>query len=107
MDDNIPESCVTGIEDISDHHGNFNIHPNPFIDKVFFSIYRTEYGIESIRVIDNKGGLVKMIICDKRSKDEIFWDGLDDSGHSVSEGIYLVILTFSNGEFITSKIVKN
>ncbi len=76
----------------------FEITPNPFMTTIMF---QTDYKINSIITIYNTAGkLIKTL-----SKSPLIWNGQDEKGKIVSEGIYFVNAKIGN-QIITKKIVK-
>jgi hypothetical protein len=77
---------------------DFHIAPNPFVSTIMF---QTDYKTNSIITIYNTAGkLIKTL-----SKPPLIWNGQDEKGNKIPEGIYFVNAKIGN-QIITKKIVK-
>ncbi|MDD2890460.1 MAG: C25 family cysteine peptidase [bacterium] len=80
---------------------DFKSQPNPFYKKTYikFNVRMSETKI-NIAVYDLSGKLVKTVVDKsfKPGKYELSWDGCNETGISVSNGIYFVKLSASGGE---------
>ncbi|MDD5530180.1 MAG: C25 family cysteine peptidase [bacterium] len=80
---------------------DFKSQPNPFYKKTYikFNVRKTETKI-NIAVYDLSGKLVKTVTNKsfKPGKYELSWDGYNETGISVSNGIYFIKLSASGGE---------
>ena len=98
-----------GVDDPPHNQIGFQIYPNypnPFSNStnISFNIPRT-YKTVQVKIYNIKGQLVKTIDSNNTDQlsDEVVWDGKDDLGRTLSNGIYLYQLT---GKNYTSKIMK-
>ena len=74
-------------------------YPNPFNPTTKISFSLAEAGQVSINIYNMKGQLVKTLVNAELDNDyhEIVWNGVDDSGKSVSSGVYFYKLSTNNG----------
>jgi hypothetical protein len=107
MDANIPEVCITGNFEGYENQNSLNIYPNPFEDEIYFWINGSKSDPVSIRIFDYSGKPVRCIDQELPLKNKFVWDGLDSSGNPLTRGLYIVKIILSDGNFITSKIIKN
>lgn len=82
------------------------IYPNPFSTKITISCNLNEIDrIESIKIFDTTGRLIKTINLKEITNGQWTWDGTTDEGQSVNAGIYTIeIKTTENTH--TQKIIK-
>ncbi len=69
-----------------------NLYPNPFEDSISIE-YSIEYRSKiDIRIVDMKGRIVRGLISEelKTGNYSISWDGRDNSGQLVPEGLYII-----------------
>ncbi len=67
-------------------------YPNPFSESISFELYLPQWEMVDIRIYDCRGALVRTIIEEELVKwsDTVRWDGRNDSGEQVSDGVYFV-----------------
>lgn len=75
-------------------------YPNPFNPGTTISFSLAEESNVSIDVFNTKGQLVRNLVSNqsfgRSAEHSVYWDGLDNSGNSVSSGIYLYIMETDN-----------
>ncbi len=98
-----------GVDDPPDNQMGFQLYPNypnPFSNStnISFNIPGTSKTFQ-IKIYNIKGQIVKTIDSNNTGQisNEVVWDGKDDQGKALSNGIYLYQLT---GKNYTSKIMK-
>jgi len=95
------------------------ISPNPFRDKTVITFGRMRSGNRilevdrnltlALKIYDATGRLVKdcnALLSHPMSSNQITWDGLDDKGNTLPQGVYFVHLTTSDNSTIIRKLVK-
>ncbi len=80
--------------------------PNPFRDRAQISFYVPSRTNVTLNIYDATGRLVKTLVKGTvdAGRHSVIWNGTDNSGHSVSEGIYIYRLS-ANGESRTGRVV--
>jgi hypothetical protein len=69
------------------------VSPNPFRHKTKISYAILSNSLASIRIYDMQGRMIKDIMLPHSDFPfSIFWDGTDDAGQPIPEGVYFVIL---------------
>lgn len=76
---------------------SFTYYPNPAVDEITIEAFGCEVKIESIQVFDIWGRLIGSLIPSKDNKVQL--------GH-ISQGVYLMKITLTNGQVNTVEIVK-
>ena len=84
------------------------VYPNPLTtaSKIEFSLNTAEH--ISIIIYNELGQLVNNLVSDtyvNEGKFQVIWDGKDNSGADVSNGIYIYKIIGENGAVSTGKIV--
>jgi len=100
---------IEGGTDVAETPSAFGLegaYPNPFNPKTNIEFALDVGGFATLRIFDSSGRLVRTLregtlAAGPHSAD---WDGLDDAGHAVSSGLYLVRLS-SGGRMDTSKLL--
>ena len=66
-------------------------HPNPFNPLTTVTFTLEKAGIASLRIFDASGRLVRTLFTDYRDSGAhaVLWDGRDDGGRQVGDGVYL------------------
>ncbi len=100
---------IYGVDDPPQNQIGFQLYqnyPNPFSNStnISFKIPQTSKAVQ-IKIYNIKGQLAKTIDSNYTDQlsNEVVWDGKDDQGKALSNGIYLYQLT---GKNYTSKIMK-
>ncbi len=102
---------VLATNDIAEKNvGDWKIAPNPFTDEtaIHFSGLKTGDQL-NLYVYDIQGNLVKKIISNQKAFENAIstsWDGTNDTGAKVNNGVYFVSLNV-NGENFFARILKN
>lgn len=107
MDANIPETCITGISNNLSELHYLNVYPNPFTDHVVFDINGNEAAITHISIRDPLGRYIKDFSGKELSNSPLIWNGSDHSGNSVSSGLYIIKIKWTDGNWSNYKILKN
>lgn len=87
---------------------SFEVYPNPFETSTTIRILgNTPSNNASVSIYDYRGRLVKELVKGTTFSSDILlnWDGTNQSGNSVSSGVYF-ISSLVNGEHSFSKVVK-
>ena len=81
-------------------------HPNPFNPLTTVTFTLEKAGIASLRIYDAHGHLVRTLVSGHRDSGNhaVRWDGLDDDGRQVGDGVYLYRLDAA-GDSDTRKMV--
>ncbi len=84
-----------------------SIHPNPFNANARITWQQKAETASSLRIYDLKGRLVKTLLTDHKASGirSAAWDGTDDTGKSVANGIYFCRLNASDGSSAAQKLV--
>ncbi|RLD74167.1 MAG: hypothetical protein DRJ10_17140, partial [Bacteroidetes bacterium] len=101
------EAQYTGIE-INEYLLDVKISPNPMISGTRISFTLLSNDNVSIAVFDISGRKVSAIINQehiKSGKHSIFWNGTNDLGHDLENGVYFIRIYFGDG-VVVKKIVK-
>jgi hypothetical protein len=123
LDDGIPPSTkeeyfqrildfFNGVYSVIPEDNNFafkeslNCIPNPFSNKTNISFYLQKETRVSIDIFDVEGKNIRTLINSKLNsgKHNIIWDGNDNSGNTVAEGIYFYRLKTKTSSF-TKKVI--
>jgi hypothetical protein len=96
--------------------GQFNLdfignYPNPFDNKTYFSYRLTEQTTEpvTIHIYTVSGRLIRTLYSGSANEinyGEIYWDGLDEDGSSISNGVYFYKITAKRGDDKIEKTMK-
>lgn len=100
------EQSISSIEQI-ESVGFFLISPNPFSTEVQIPLLLSKSQVIQLDIINLNGQMVKNLSKGKLNADEhvFIWNGRDDSGHSVSKGIYYCRLMTETG-IAVQKLIK-
>jgi len=100
------KGTVSGIEEkkwLAVNNNSVNVYPNPFSMQTVIRLQMTN-GRSQIKIYDVSGCLVR-ILSINQSNNQIRWDGRNDYGMVVPDGIYFCTVNFP-GKRVTKKIVK-
>ncbi|MCX6640982.1 MAG: C25 family cysteine peptidase [bacterium] len=91
-----------------DFIGNY---PNPFNDKTYFSYRLTEQTTEPvrIRIYTVSGRLIRTLYSNSAQEinyGEIYWDGLDEDGSTIANGVYFYKIMARRGDTKIEKTMK-
>ena len=95
-------------EQLIDDGSQLNAYPNPFDDQIELSMEIHEGAQVSIFVYDYTGQLVKKVMQHEvlsTNQLNVKWDGTNDSGETVKQGVYFVSATI-DGKVVTKQLVK-
>ncbi len=83
-------------------------HPNPFASQTIIAFYLTEMASEvKLAVHTTSGRLIKkFVLTDISGYNEVDWDGTDDDGNPVANGVYYLRFTAKRGENTIERIEK-
>jgi hypothetical protein len=98
----------------------FGNYPNPFTDKTIFSYYITNSEVIDdfeIRIYTISGRLIKVLKEDENTVNtlygakqlgynELIWDGTDEDGNEVSNGVYFALFRAKYQGKVKEKIIK-
>lgn len=82
---------------------NLKAYPNPFVNNLNVSFQSKSNALIETSIYNLKGQLVKSLGFNKTGS--ITWDGKDEEGRAVSNGIYF-IKAKQNGQSVTHKIIR-
>lgn len=93
---------------ISEVEIDFCMYPNPFSDNVVFEYELSEVGTMSIQVYNSLGQLVATPVNNVKQsgKNSIHWNGCDNSGNPLKEGIYFVQVQTPSSVRNIGKVIK-
>ncbi|MEO0074523.1 MAG: T9SS type A sorting domain-containing protein [candidate division WOR-3 bacterium] len=92
-------SIIENISSLTNNHFNVNISPNPFTSKINI---KNNSEINFLKIYDISGKLVKSFT---NASTQIIWDGENNQGQIVPNGVYLLELQ-SNNNKITRRVIK-
>jgi hypothetical protein len=98
-------SPLVNIKEISNSLVDFNINPNPFYNetRISFDIPITKEAFIQIR--DLEGRIIKEFISENTNNNhEILWDGTNELGTKINEGLYIITVATTNTS-ATKKVV--
>jgi len=101
---------ITAVEENIIKTPDFNLetnYPNPFNPSTTIK-YSLSYDTHvELTIYDVKGRLVRRLISgvEKAGEHSVTWNGKDESGQSVSSGVYFCMLKIGSGKKITKKMV--
>ena len=83
-----------------------SIQPNPFNPRTTIQFDVAKAGSVSLQIFDLRGHMLRTLLAEPMpvGRHEEIWDGVDDRGHSVASGVYIVQLA-SAGTIERQKIV--
>lgn len=85
-----------------------SLYPNPFSDQVGIKLVLPETQFVVIRIYDSSGNQVRIITSNLGfvGENEFFWDGTDVYGNPVSNGIYLIRVTYKGRSEVRRAILQ-
>ncbi len=90
-------------ENITTEPLNMSVYPNPFNDNVYIRFDGKDYEPVETSVYNIRGQLIKSL--GNSRKTSVTWDGKDNHGKSVSNGIYFIKAT-QDGKSISKKVIR-
>jgi hypothetical protein len=99
--------CVGGVDENSEKGSFIKTYPNPFRDEVTVSYTLSAEDYIKVDVIDLYGRKIRELYKGKQlaGGQEVDWNGKDEGGNTVSEGIYFIHLS-SGKRFACSRLIK-
>ncbi|MCD4681360.1 MAG: right-handed parallel beta-helix repeat-containing protein [Bacteroidales bacterium] len=87
----LPNSFFENFKTMTSRHQLFQNYPNPFKNSTTISFFNPKNSVVLLKVFDIKGKEIRTLINGLLPKGlhQLCWDGSDESGNSVAEGIYL------------------
>ncbi len=84
----------------------YSCYPNPFKDKVFFEIRKN--GTKQVLIYNSIGTLVTVLkpVTDDNLKHQYVWDGTNNNGFSLPNGVFYCTIIAKNGKQECFKIIK-
>jgi hypothetical protein len=98
--------ALSGLPDIASH-GLYSIAPNPFTGGVCIMYGLASQTRVTIRILDVRGRSIRMLLdspAQPRGRHVAMWDGLDDRGRQVAQGIYFCRFEIQ-GYAVTRKMI--
>jgi hypothetical protein len=101
------EMQITYSNNLNSDISGFTLYPNPTWDKIDIKIVLDINQSLKAQIFNLKGKMIKSLYNGNISKENInlFWDGRNEAGNRVSDGIYLLNIITDNA-IITKKIIK-
>jgi len=90
---------LTNVDDINSNHFDISCYPNPFTDKIIFTLPKSLFDSNEVVIYDLNGKIVNNLFS---YYNEIVWDGTNYSGKKCEPSIYLVK---DKKQGITKKII--
>ncbi len=97
---------IISIDDEVNPEGKIMVYPNPFINSMTISFHARQGQVQEVEVYNVKGQIVREL--GLRVSDIGFsavWDGKDELGHDLSNGIYLIMVKSENVN-IVKRVMK-
>ncbi len=88
-------------------NADFTIYPNPFTNQTTFSFDHLGNDKLSIEIRDIEGRVVRKLAEKNPSKVEYLWDGANDSGIRVAEGVYFILITSEVSNWMKKVVLLN
>jgi len=107
IDDNINDSCVESLDPNFEINADINIFPNPFSESVYIENNNQGRSIQRIAIYEVSGSLIWMNEYIEGQSKRIKWMGAGSGNVPLQRGVYLIQLSFSDGNQITRKLIKN
>ncbi|MFC2131145.1 T9SS type A sorting domain-containing protein [Bacteroidota bacterium] len=85
---------LTSIEEITDSELILQNVPNPFTDNTIITVNLLQDGNYNMKIYDSMGNIVKTY--NNVVSGDIKWDGKDENGNTVGQGVYIYRLTGDN-----------
>jgi hypothetical protein len=87
---------------------SMHAYPNPFNGNTRLNWVQKDADNVTVKIYDVKGHLVKTLLDGKAAKgsNEVIWNGQDNAGKPVAEGIYFSNLKDKAGHTSTQKLVR-
>lgn len=108
MNIDIPEKVCIECNNLADggDYGKlpFLVYPNPFTNTITIELGSTENNLYELKIFDTKGYLIKSIYT-LQNQNSYTWDGTNEAGQLVCNGMYLIVATFPD-KVLTTKIIK-
>lgn len=98
----------TGIEESKDNtyfNNQVVVHPNPFRQEIAFTLVQKTTAPVSLEIYDVQGQRVKTLKHNSGNKIMLVWDGKDENGKSVADGIYFYLMN-SGSQKTTGKVIR-
>jgi hypothetical protein len=90
------------------HNASITIFPNPFTERLNIAYQTASENKAELKVYDVTGRLVKQFALPSREAlNQIIWDGIDDQGRVVPQGVYFLRVDNPNsGGMLCQKVLK-
>ena len=106
--DGIFQNCTLGISDVQFSNGIITNYPNPLVEKTQFLYSLKSPGKVSLKVYNTIGQSVKTIVNDAFQSPNTYtykWNGDNDSGRKLFNGVYYYTLSVNNKVIQTNKLI--
>jgi len=90
------------------HHASITVFPNPFREKLNITYQTASQNKTDLKIYDVTGRLVRQFALPSReSFNHITWDGIDDRGRAVPQGVYFLrIDNPDSGDIFCQKVLR-
>ena len=90
------------------HHASITVFPNPFSEKLNITYQTASQNKTDLKIYDVTGRLVRQFALPSReSFNHITWDGIDDRGRAVPQGVYFLrIDNPDSGDIFCQKVLR-
>jgi hypothetical protein len=90
------------------HNTSLTVFPNPFTENLNITCQIVGQNGANLKVYDVTGRLVKQFVLPSNvSFNNIIWDGVDDNGRTVPQGVYFLhIDNFASGDILCQKVLR-
>lgn len=107
MSGTITVAPATGLTDIKDNSLNVNTYPSPFTENLSISFSTPQKVATKVCIYDITGKVVKILANTEFDKGNhiITWDGKNDEGETVNQGIYFYMIESDGLSKVSGKIV--
>jgi len=90
------------------HHASITVFPNPFREKLNITYQTASQNKTDLKIYDVTGRLVRQFALPSReSFNHITWDGIDDKGRAVPQGVYFLrVDNPDSGDILCQKVLR-
>jgi flagellar hook assembly protein FlgD len=90
------------------HNASIVVFPNPFTERLNIAFQAASQNKAELKIYDVTGRLVKQFgLPSRESLSNIIWDGIDDRGRAVPQGVYFLrVDNPASGDMLCQKVLK-